>query len=94
MFASFLNMAGITPRLTVDDNEVQARLHQGPGETYLWVTNPTLTARPITVSLNSGLGRFSSGEDKWGKLDIKVLGPQITVNVPARDAAVIALRSD
>ncbi len=84
LFAGFLNMAGITPRLTVDDNEVQARLHHGSGGTYLWVTNPTMTARPVAVSLNSDLGRFSSGEDKWGKLEIKVSGPQIRVNVPAR----------
>jgi beta-galactosidase len=69
LFTSFLKMAGIIPRLTVDDNEVQARVHQGAGGTYLWVTNPTTMARPVTVSLNPGLGRFSSGEDKWGNLN-------------------------
>jgi beta-galactosidase len=92
LFASFLKMAGTTPRLTVDDNEVQARVHQGAGGTYLWVTNPTTMARPVTVSLNPGLGRFSSGEDKWGDGNIKVAGQQIAVNVAARDAVVIALR--
>jgi beta-galactosidase len=92
LFASFLKMAGITPRVNVDDNEVQARVHQGAGGTYLWVTNPTTMARPVTVSLNPSLGRFSSGEDKWGNLKINVTDQQITVNVPARDAAVIALR--
>jgi beta-galactosidase len=71
---------------------VQARIHQGAGGTYLWVTNPTTNPRPVTVSLNQGLGKFSSGEDKWGKLNINVSGQQIKVNVPARDAAVIALR--
>ena len=92
LFAGFLKMAGITLRLTVDDNEVQARVHQGAGGTYLWVTNPTTMARTVSVSLNPGLGRFSSGEDKWGNVNIKVAGQQIAVNVPARDAAVIALR--
>jgi beta-galactosidase len=92
LFASFLKMAGITPRVNVDDNEVQARVHQGAGGTYLWVTNPTMTTRPITVSLNPGLGKFSAGEDKWGQLGITLSGQQVTVNVPARDAAVIALR--
>jgi beta-galactosidase len=91
LFASFLKMADITPRVTANDNEVQARVHQGAGGTYLWVTNPTRTARPVTVSVNPDLCGLSSGEDKWGKLDIKISGQQVTVNVPARDAAVIAL---
>jgi beta-galactosidase len=92
LFAGFLKMADITPRVNVDDNEVQARVHQGAGGTYLWVTNPTMSARLVTVSLNPGLGKFSAGEDKWGQLGIKLSGQQVTVNVPARDAAVIALR--
>jgi beta-galactosidase len=92
LFAGFLKMAGITPRVNVDDNEVQARVHQGAGGTYLWVTNPTMTTRPVTVSLNPGLGKFSAGEDKWAQLGITLSGQQVTVNVPARDAAVIALR--
>ncbi len=32
LFAGFLKMAGITPRVSVNDNEVQARVHQGQGE--------------------------------------------------------------
>jgi len=50
-----------------------------------------MTTRPVTVSLNPGLGKFSAGEDKWGQLGITLSGQQVTVNVPARDAAVIAL---
>lgn len=91
LFASFLKMAGVTSRLTVSDNQVQARLHEGDGGTNLWVTNPTRTERTITVSLDSNSPRFSSGEDKWGKLAVRVAGQQISVVVPARDAAVIAL---
>jgi beta-galactosidase len=91
LFAGFLAMAGITPRVIVVDNEVQVRVHQGAGGTNLWVTNPTRSARSMSISLNSGLGQFSAGEDKWGKLEVKVSGQQVTVHVPARDAAVIAL---
>jgi beta-galactosidase len=78
--------------VTVDDNAVQARVHQGAGGTYLWITNPTRTARPITVTLNPDLGKFSAGEDKWGSIDIKLSVQQLTLNIPPRDAAVIALR--
>lgn len=92
LFASFLKTAGISPRVSVTDNEVQARVHMGDGGTNLWVINPSRTARDVTVTLQSEIGRFSSGEDKWNKLPVRVAGQQISVNVPARDAAVIALR--
>jgi beta-galactosidase len=92
LFGSFLSMAGTTPRLRVDDNEVQARIHEGEGGRYLWVTNPTRQSRPVTISLSPELGRFATGEDRWGKLAVKVSGDTVTVTVPARDAAVIALR--
>jgi beta-galactosidase len=91
LFGSFLSMASTTPRLRVDDNEVQARIHEGEGGCYLWVTNPTRQSRPVTISLSPELGRFATGEDRWGKLAVKVSGDAVTVTVPARDAAVIAL---
>ena len=92
LFAGFLKLAGITPRVTVNDNHVQARVHQGEGGTNLWVTNPTREQKSVKVTLQDELGRFSSGEDRWGGLKVAVTGREITVNVPARDAAVIALR--
>ena len=58
LFASFLKMAGITPRLTVDDNEVQARVHQGAGGTYLWVTNPNSEGAPSHRLAQSELGKI------------------------------------
>jgi beta-galactosidase len=91
LFASFLSMACSTARLRVDDNEVQTRIHEGEGGSYLWVTNPTRQTRPVTISLNPELGRFAMGDDKWGKLAVKVSGSTVAVTVPARDAAVIAL---
>jgi beta-galactosidase len=92
LFAGFLKMAGVMQRVTVDNNEVQARVHSGAGGTYLWVTNPTRTALTVSASLNPGLGKFSTGVDEWGNLDVKLSGQQVMVNVPPRDAAVIRLR--
>ncbi len=92
LFAGFLKSAGITPRVTVTDSQVQARVHMGDGGTNLWVVNPTRTARNVTVTLQPEIGRFTAGEDKWGSLQVAVTGQQVSVNVPARDAAVIALR--
>jgi len=92
LFASFPSIAGVKPYLTVDDNNVQARLHQGKGGSYLWVTNPTRESRMVKAQLASSTGKFVTGEDLWGKQRVVVAGQQVTVSVGGRDAAVIALR--
>jgi len=92
MFAGFLKMAGATPQVLIDDNAVQARLHQGQGGTYLWVTNPTTTTRKVKVSLERGTGSFTSAEDLWGKQAVVISSRQIAMNLPPKDGAVIALR--
>ena len=92
LFASFLKLAGIAPHLTVNDNHVQARMHQGEGGTNLWITNPTREPKAVKVTLQESFGRFASGEDRWGGSKVAVTGRDIAVTVPARDAAVIALR--
>jgi beta-galactosidase len=91
LFAGLLAMAGVTPQVKIDDNSVQARLHQGAGGTYLWVTNPTQGSRQVKVTLSASAGNYKSGEDIWGKQSITVDGQQVTVTVGGRDASVIAL---
>ncbi len=92
LFASFLEIAGVEQQLKTDDSNVQARLHQGSGGTYLWVTNPTLVERPVRVSFRSGAVSFKSAEDQWGKQRATLSGQNLTVVVPARDAVVLALQ--
>jgi len=41
-----------------------------------------------------GVGKFTSAKDLWGKQDVLLDHEQITVKVPARDAAVVALGQD
>lgn len=91
MFSGFLKMAGLVPQVQIDNNAVQARLHQGSGGTHLWVTNPTRSEHKVNVSLSPGLGRFTAGEDRWGNQAIRIQGSQIAVTIPARDAVVISL---
>jgi beta-galactosidase len=91
-FAGFLQLAGITPIAKVSDAGAQARLHHGAGGSYLWVTNPTRESKTVTVSLSQAAEEFTTGEDIWGGQGVAVGGRQIKVNVPGRDAAVIALR--
>jgi beta-galactosidase len=78
----------VTPRLTIDDKTVQARLHQGPGGTYIWVTNQTRNSRTVKIGLADS---YKSGKDLWGNQNIAVEGKQLTVTVGGRDAAVIDL---
>jgi len=85
-------MAGVAPQVTIDDKSVQARLHQGAGGTYLWVTNPTPGNRTVKVGLAAGAQSYKSGEDIWGKQTVAMDARQLTVDVGGRDAAVIALR--
>jgi beta-galactosidase len=92
LFASLLESAGVTPTISVNDASVQARLHQGAGGTYLWVTNPTRDRRSVRIRLAPTAGNFTSGEDIWGKQQVVLDGQQVTVSVQERDAAVIAMR--
>jgi beta-galactosidase len=92
LFAGFLKLAGVVPTTKIDDARVQARLHQGAGGAFLWVTNPTRDRRTVRVSLSQAAGDFSTGEDIWGSQEVAVNDRQITVSVQGRDAAVIALR--
>ena len=90
LFASWLTMAGLKQQVTIDDTAVQARLHQGPGGSHLWVTNPTRTEKQVTVTLAAG--DFQSAIDVWGDARITQAGRQFSVKVPARDAVVATLR--
>jgi beta-galactosidase len=91
-FAGLLKLAGVEPRLQSDNGKVQARLHSGSGGNYLWVVNPSRAEAKATVSILDPEPVFRSAEDVWGKLPVSVANRKITVSVPARDAAVIALR--
>jgi beta-galactosidase len=90
-FAGLLELAGVTPAVRVNDASIQARLHQGAGGTYLWITNPTRANRTVTVGLAAAAGNFTSGQDIWGDQRVALDSRQVTVNISGRDAAVIAL---
>jgi beta-galactosidase len=91
LFSDLLKMAEVEQRVRVDNQSVQARLHQGAGGAYLWVTNPTRSGQKVTVTLTPDSGSYKAAEDLWGKLEVALDGAHLTVNVPGRDAAVIAL---
>jgi beta-galactosidase len=91
LFASFLDYGQVDSRLRSDDNTVQARLHDGQGGKYLWVTNPQREARTVTITLPGEWKGVQAGEDIWGKQAVKVGHDAVLVTVSPRDAAVISL---
>jgi beta-galactosidase len=91
-FAALLQIAGVSPAVKISDTKVQARLHQGTGGSYLWVTNTTRDDRTVSIDLSAAVNNLVSGDDLWGGQRVTLDGQKITVNVPGRDAAVIALR--
>jgi beta-galactosidase len=90
-FAELLKLADVQPKLRTDNSDVKVRLHTGSGGNYLWVVNPSRAEAKVSVVLNAGPA-FGRAEDLWGKRDVSVGEHTIAVTVPARDAAVIALR--
>ena len=82
-------MAKVEPQLKTDNAAVQARLHTGAGGVYLWVLNPAREKKTVTVRLDSD---FHSAEDVWAGQSVAVASRQVTVTIPPRDGAVVALR--
>jgi beta-galactosidase len=88
-FAGLLEWAGVTQQVRSSDAEVKARLHKGAGGTYLWVVNPTRTARTVKISLPAA---FQRAVELWQQSSPPTLaGNAVTVTVSDRNAAVIRL---
>ncbi len=83
-------MANAKPQLRTDSAVIQARLHSGAGGNYVWVTNPSRTTARAKVTIANGQ-KFTSVKELWGDARASSQGPDITVEIPARDAAVIRL---
>ena len=89
-FAGLLPWAGVKQRLTVNDPTLQARLHTGPGGTYLWVVNPGRAPRTATVTLANS---YKTATELWqsGVAAPKLLNNQLQLTIQDRNAAVIHL---
>jgi beta-galactosidase len=90
-FAELLKLAGVLPQVQSDNAATQSRLHAGPGGNYLWITNPARSAEKTTVSIAATGPEFRSAADVWENRELSVTGRRITISLPPRDGAVIAL---
>jgi beta-galactosidase len=93
-FADLLAWAGKTPHVQSSELRLTARLHDGDGGTYLWVTNPSRERRAATLTLSDAWGPFTVAHLLWGDREPRVAGRTVTVAVGARDAAVVRLGTE
>ena len=63
-FAGLLAWAGVRQQVQSSDPAIKARLHKGAGGTYLWVINPTRTARNVKLHCHPlTSGQWTSGRN-------------------------------
>jgi beta-galactosidase len=91
-FVELLKKANVTPSLENANTALQSRLHEGPGGNYLWITNPTRSEATTTVSIGAAGPQFQRATDLWANRQVTINGRRITITLPGRDGAVIALQ--
>ena len=88
-FAGLLTWAGVRQQVQSSDAAVKARMHKGPGGAYLWVVNPTRTAKNVKITV---AGAYQRAADAWQESSRPtVSGNTLAVTVEDRNAAVIRL---
>jgi beta-galactosidase len=91
-FASLLDWAGVQQQVRSSDPDLKARLHSGPGGTYVWVINPTRTPRDVTITLSERLGRFEAAEDTWDRQPVSLNNGRVRLQAADRNGAVIRVK--
>jgi beta-galactosidase len=90
LFSGILAWAGVERHVTCSDPRIVARLHDGPGGTYLWIANPTRQERTVRLELGSAWGPYARAHVLWGA-EAQVDGRTVALTVDGRDVGVIAL---
>ncbi len=99
-FAQVLEFGGKTPNVrlqhpAMERPDVQARLHAGPGGTFLWVINAGREAARVELELGMQWGPLKGVHVLWPEQDEGASavadGRTITVSVAPRDGVVLAL---
>jgi len=90
-FASLIGWAEKQQHIRCSDPRVTARLHNGEGGTYLWMTNPTRLDLTIKIYFADAWGPFEDVRLLWGENKPTIRGRQAVVTVSERDAVVCRL---
>ena len=87
-FADMFAWTGKTQHVWLSNPALQARLHKGAHEAFLWIINPTRRSEEATVRVGPHDGRLVADTVLWG--DPRAIEGG-RVSVPARDALVVRL---
>lgn len=90
-FASLLDWAGQEPHVVSPDPRLGARLHAGPGGTFLWLVNSATTEISGELTLGAHLDEFGGAQIFWGEGAVEVAGRTVRARVPRLDALVLQL---
>lgn len=90
-FSNLLKWAGKEQHVRVSDNRVTARLQEGEGGTYLWITNPTRVELSVNIEFSNNWGPFKDARVLWGGKLLDINGRKCSVKVGGRDAFICRL---
>ena len=89
-FAGLPRFGGLRQHIHSSEPRIKARLQDGPGGTYLWVSNPTRQALPVRLELAERWGPFTAARTVWGA-NATVNRRTVELLAPARDVTVLEM---
>lgn len=90
-FLSIIEWAGREQHIKCSDSRVTARLHDGEGGTYLWLTNPSDVDINVEITFSQKWGPFKDAFLLWGDNKPEVNGRKLKALVREHDALVCRL---
>jgi len=90
-FSNIIRWAGKEQHIKSSDQKVTARLHDGEGGMYLWLTNPSDIDIKVEITFSQKWGPFKEVQILWGDEKPEVDGRKIKALVKEHDALVCKL---
>ncbi|MBL1422035.1 MAG: beta-galactosidase [Alphaproteobacteria bacterium] len=88
-FADILKWTGKNKNVLTDNADVQIRLHQTEGRTYVWIVNPTRQSQQGTIAFDIKFGVSNAGKVHWGNEGANLSDNRFSV--PSRDVLIVEL---
>ena len=86
-----LTYAGVQPSVEVSEPEIQARLHSGPGGTFLWIVNANWAEKDVEVRVDRTVGTIAGTDELTDGRLLRRGGNSLILSLPPRDGAVVRL---
>lgn len=90
-FSSIIKWAGKEQHIKCSDSRITARLHDGEGGIYLWLTNPSDMDISVEITFSQRWGPFKEAYLLWGDNNPEVKERSLKAIVKEHDALVCRL---